>query len=59
VFLSHLKTSSQIWWYLSIIPALRKPKQRNLKFKASLGYLASSRPLGYIAYLKNKQEVKE
>ena len=36
---------SQAWWHISIIPALRTMRQKNhCEFKASLGYIASSRP---------------
>jgi hypothetical protein len=29
-----------VWWYTSIIPAVRRLRQEDLEFKASLGYTA-------------------
>jgi hypothetical protein len=40
------------WWYTYAIPALRRLRQEDLKFKASLGYTA--RP-----HLKRKKERKK
>jgi hypothetical protein len=34
-----------MWWYPSVIPALRRLKQKDSKFKASLGYRMSFRPV--------------
>jgi hypothetical protein len=28
-----------IWWYTSVIPALRRQKQEDCEFKDSLGYI--------------------
>jgi hypothetical protein len=33
------KAESWTWWWTSVIPALRRLPQENLKFKASLGYI--------------------
>jgi hypothetical protein len=30
---------SQEWWCISVIAALRRPKQEDYKFKSSLGYI--------------------
>jgi hypothetical protein len=30
---------SRVWWCTPIIPALRWPRQKNLEFEVSLGYL--------------------
>jgi hypothetical protein len=30
---------SQVWWYMPIIPALRRLRQKDLSLKASLGYM--------------------
>jgi hypothetical protein len=30
----------QTWWYMPVIPALRKLKKEDLQFEASLGYVA-------------------
>jgi hypothetical protein len=32
-------SSSQGWWYTSVIPALRILRQEDLKFKINLGYM--------------------
>jgi hypothetical protein len=29
---------NRAWWFMTVIPALRRLKQKDLKFKASLGY---------------------
>jgi hypothetical protein len=45
-----------------VIPALRKGRQNDLKYKASFGYIASSRPACTISRLclkKEKKEIKE
>jgi hypothetical protein len=34
---------SQTWWYISIIPALGRLWQEDLKFKASLGYIVAQK----------------
>jgi hypothetical protein len=34
---------SWAWWYIAVIPAVRMLRQEKHKFKASLGYIASSR----------------
>jgi hypothetical protein len=44
---------SQLWWYTPVIPALRRLKQEDYKFKASLGltlrsYLKKKKPIYYI-----------
>jgi hypothetical protein len=33
-----------VWWYTSIISALRRPGQEDHKFMVNLGYIMSSRP---------------
>jgi hypothetical protein len=33
------KTNSQMWWPMPIIPALRRLRQEDHKFKANLGYI--------------------
>jgi hypothetical protein len=33
-----------IWWYMLIIPTLRRLRQEDCEFKASLGYLVSLFP---------------
>jgi hypothetical protein len=48
-----LKNGSQVWWLTSVISALGRQRQEDLEFKASLSYIASSRPAW------NKQENKE
>jgi hypothetical protein len=30
----------QTWWFTTLIPALKDPRQASPKFKASLGYIA-------------------
>jgi hypothetical protein len=40
------KQSSQAWWPMPVVPALRRWRQWNLKYKAILGYIESSRPPG-------------
>jgi hypothetical protein len=30
---------SQVWWYMPIIPALGRLRQKDLSLKASLGYM--------------------
>jgi hypothetical protein len=36
--------TNQAWWFMLIIPALGRLWQEDRKFKASLGYMESSRP---------------
>jgi hypothetical protein len=36
------KYSSQTFWYIAVIPALRRLKQEDLKFEAILGYIVRS-----------------
>jgi hypothetical protein len=36
---------SQAWWHAPEIPVLRKQRQEDGKFKASLGYITSSKPV--------------
>jgi hypothetical protein len=36
--ISSLKMKSQVWWLMPIIPALRRLRQEDCKFKASLGH---------------------
>jgi hypothetical protein len=33
----------QVWWYMTVIPALRRQRQEDFEFKISLGYRASLR----------------
>jgi hypothetical protein len=33
-----LPNQSQAWWYMSVIPALRRQRQEDNEFKASVGY---------------------
>jgi hypothetical protein len=33
-----LMSVAQVWWYLPVMPAVRKPRQENFKFESSLGY---------------------
>jgi hypothetical protein len=33
------KTFYLVWWYTPVIPALRKLRQEDHKFKVSLGYI--------------------
>jgi hypothetical protein len=28
-----------VWWFLTVIPVLGKPRQEDLEFQASLGYI--------------------
>jgi hypothetical protein len=35
-----IRTKSQVWWGMPIIPALRRQRQKDLEFQASLGYIA-------------------
>jgi hypothetical protein len=35
---------SWAWWYMSVIPRLRRLKQEENEFKARMGYIASSTP---------------
>jgi hypothetical protein len=46
---------------MPVIVALRKLRQENHKFKASLGYIASSRAvsLSYIDHISNKKPAKQ
>jgi hypothetical protein len=37
------KNNHWAWWYRTIIPALRRVRQKDHEFKASLGYLTSSK----------------
>jgi hypothetical protein len=32
--------NDQVWWCISILPALRKPRQEGCKLGARLGYIA-------------------
>jgi hypothetical protein len=34
-----LKSHSQVWWYMSIIPTLGRLSQEHWRFEASLGYM--------------------
>jgi hypothetical protein len=34
------------WWYMSVIPALKRLRQEDQRFKAILDYIASLRPTG-------------
>jgi hypothetical protein len=34
----------QVWWFMPIIPALCRPKQKVHQFMASLGYITRSCP---------------
>jgi hypothetical protein len=35
-----INTGNWAWWYISIIPALRRPRQEDWEFEVSLGYIA-------------------
>jgi hypothetical protein len=45
---------SQTWWYLLVIPVLRRLRRRVIEFETSLGYIVNS----YIVtnYLKQQQK---
>jgi hypothetical protein len=43
------KWFGQVWWYMPVIPALRRWRQEDREFQTNLGYMA--RP-----YLKKKQK---
>jgi hypothetical protein len=32
------RSETQVWWYTLIIPALRRQRQEDHKFEASIGY---------------------
>jgi hypothetical protein len=36
---SEKKFKIKVWWYTSVIPALRKLRQEDHEFRASLGYM--------------------
>lgn len=36
----------QAWWFISVIPALRRLKQEGCRFQGSLNYIVSSKPGG-------------
>jgi hypothetical protein len=42
-------------WYIPVIPALRRLKQKDLKFKASLGYIV--RPVSKKKKKKKREEI--
>jgi hypothetical protein len=44
---------SQIWWLTPVVPALKKLRQEDLQFQASLDYNAETIPLK-----KNKKRTK-
>jgi hypothetical protein len=51
-------TVKQAWWHAPVIPALRRPRQKNYKFQASLGYTA--RPcLKQTSKIKQKPHLKQ
>jgi hypothetical protein len=33
------ETQSQVWWYMSVIPAFVRLRQENKEFETSLGYI--------------------
>jgi hypothetical protein len=35
---------SQVWWHTPVFPTLRRLRQKDLKFKASIGHTENSRP---------------
>jgi hypothetical protein len=37
-----IKILSWVWWYMPVIPALRRWRQEEAKFKTSLGYIGRS-----------------
>jgi hypothetical protein len=41
----------QAWWYMSVIPALRRWRQEDCEFEACLGYIATT-------YLKKIAKIK-
>jgi hypothetical protein len=41
---------NEVWWYIPVISVLKTLRQKNLKFKASIGYLVKPG-------LKNKDQV--
>jgi hypothetical protein len=42
--LQTVNLGDQVWWYMPVTSALRRGRLENSKFKASLGYIVSSRP---------------
>jgi hypothetical protein len=46
----------QVWWYTPIIPALRRLRQEDHKFKASLDYKERHYPKNKI---KQENEIKQ
>jgi hypothetical protein len=44
LYINKINVLSQVWWYMPIIPALRRIRQENLKFEVSLGYIYSKFP---------------
>jgi hypothetical protein len=53
-----LKTD-EVWWHTSVIPALRRWRQEDCEFEASLGYIANSRPVWAILQYKKKKKKKK
>jgi hypothetical protein len=35
---------SRAWWFMTVIPTLRRLRKEDRKLKVSLGYIVSSRP---------------
>jgi hypothetical protein len=44
-----------MWWYMSVIPVLRRLRQENVEFRASLDYIVS---LFLSLSLKNKIKIQ-
>jgi hypothetical protein len=47
--------SSQVWWCMTIFPALGRLRQEDHEFKASLSYMASLRSASLLYLKKTKQ----